>query len=173
MRSSRTFFVLGSVALLAGCASPTQRSAGHLQQRLQANLGPQIASHQVTIDRTDDGARVILPEPGLFMPGRADLTPSGAYLTASVTESLLDPSLMQVDVADTSVAPYDLRSARVRSIQNYMEAGQPGPPLPVGAAAQPEVGTPPEAMVVNIRVHCPPGPQGSTWGYARKMATCN
>ncbi|HYZ20657.1 MAG TPA: hypothetical protein VE690_00740 [Rhodopila sp.] len=173
MLSSRTIIVAGLLVMLAGCADPTRYAARHLQQRLQTNLSPQIASRQVTVDNAADGARVILPEPALFVPRGADLTVDGAYLVASVTESLLDPHLMQVNVTDTSGVPDNLRTARMRSVRNYVEASELGPSLPIGAAAQSRVNVPPEAMVVDIRVHCPPGPQGTTWGYARQTATCN
>ena len=169
----KTVILLGSATLLVGCTSSAQQSARVLQQRLQSNLAPQVANHQATIDNFPDGARVTLDEPVLFNSDHADLSTDGGYVIASVTESLLDPRLMQVDVTDTSAGPDDLRNARVRSVQHYVEANQLGPSLPVETRPQPAVSRPAQTMVVTVRVHCPPGPQGSTWGYPNRAATCN
>jgi hypothetical protein len=164
---------LGAILLLAGCTgSGPHQSARVLQHRLQANLAPEISSRQASIQKLPDGARVTLSDAALFAPGQSDLDTSGRFTIASLAESLLDPRLMQVDVAGPASVPAGVQQAKAQSITAYLQDYVAAPPLPV-AAVPPSAGPATQAATITIRVHCPPGPQGSTWGYAIRGATCD
>ncbi|HQT77636.1 MAG TPA: hypothetical protein PLD10_11345 [Rhodopila sp.] len=176
----RLVLTAGAVMLLSGCGSSAQhQSARVLQHRLQANLAPELDRHQVTLQRLPNGAQVVLDQANLFAPDQSDLTASGRFTVASLTESLLDPSLMRVTVIGAAATPAYLRQAREQSVRDYVRAHVLGPSLDIGAppaqpvATQPVANAAAQAVTVTILVQCPPGPQGTTWGYPNRGATCN
>ena len=165
-------FAIIPTLLLAGCGSPQHQSARVLQDRLQAQLAPELANHTASIQNLPDGARVSLDETALFAPAKTDLNGNGRYTVASLIQALLDPRLMRIDVIGSPRTPDYLRTARIRSVENYVEAYSLGPPLQI--SEQPRTAaSPAQGATVTIHVQCPPGPQGSTWGYPDRGATCN
>jgi outer membrane protein OmpA-like peptidoglycan-associated protein len=169
--TGRYVAVACAAALLAGCSgSGPEFAARQLRERLQTKLTPQVAANQAGIQRQRDGAVVTLNEPALFAVDSTDLTPEGRYTLASLTEALLDPRLMQISVRGGSGTTELLADQRAQTVENFVEAYSLGPPLPMTAQPRPAAVA---GLTVEIRVVCPPGPQGSTWGYEVPRPTCD
>lgn len=167
----RFLALVGAAALLAGCSgSGPAFSARHLRQRLNTNLAPAVASSRASIRPERDGALVTLSEPALFAAGSTELTPEGRYTLAGLAESLLDPRLMQISVRGGPQTTDVLADQRAETVKNFVEAYSLGPPLPMVTRRQAVAAT---GLTVDIHVVCPPGPQGSTWGYEVSGPTCD
>lgn len=179
----RLLLVAGTALLLSGCGgSPQHQTARILQDRLRSNLAPEISHHHATMQPLPEGAQITLDQASLFAPNQPDLTSDGRFTVASLTEALLDPRLMRMSVVGAAATPAYLRQARADSVNDYVRSHVLGPSLDVTAppvqpvatpVAQPAAFPPAQAVTVTILVHCPPGPQGSTWGYPNRGATCN
>lgn len=165
--------VAGMTALVAGCASPEHHAARDLQHRLQVQLAPELANHQVALQSRPDGAVVSLDQDAMFVPGQPDLTVQGRFTMASVAESLLDPRLMRVAVGNASETPGNLQGQRAETIQQYIESYSLGPPLAMQAGEPVASVSAQQALAIAIQVQCPPGPQGSTWKHQVAGPTCN
>jgi flagellar motor protein MotB len=165
--------VLLGPLLLAACGGAGQ-SAQTLQNRLDASLSREQAQHQAAVRPLADGAQVEFDESSLFLAGQSDLSPSGKYAIASFAEAMLAPSLMEISVAGSSQTADYLRTQRAQSVQNYVQAYSLSP-LPV-STTEPVVtpsNTSAQGMTIVVHVRCPPGPQGTTWGYPPERPTCN
>lgn len=141
--------------VLASCASQEQRSVRLLDQRLQTGLAPDIAANRAVVQSLSDGARVTLVDSSIF-PNDTDALDNRAFdLGASVIQSLLDPDLMRIEVADTSTLPDAQRDARVRRVVQYFTVYGLAPslraaePIPAGSAA-----TTPAGLAITIAVVC-------------------
>lgn len=163
----------GAFLALAGCSgSGTHFSARHLDHRLSSQMSQPVAAHQAAVARLPDGAQVRLSEASLFQSGSSELSADGTSAVSSLAESLLDPRLMQVDVAGAPDTPSYLQTQREQRVRDYLQAYALGPELPVTQRG-PMANAPAGMMTVTVHVHCPPGPQGSTWGYGGRVATCD
>lgn len=159
------------VLLLAACGSGQEHSARVLNQRLQEHLAPQIAAGRAVVQPTEAGAQVTLLDTAPFATGlnaQDDVTPD---IRADVIEGLLDPSLMRVQVADTSALPPYQQQARVQEVRDYFTVNAlgsvllpPETPAPGGA---------PAGLNISISLQCPP-PNGRTgYGDGRSLPVCD
>jgi hypothetical protein len=146
--------------LAACCSSGQQRTAQRLDQRLEALLAPDIAAHRAAVQSLPDGARVTLLDPSLFPDTEDTLDNRISDPRANVVEGLLDPSLMRIQVADTSTLPADQRDTRVRNVIEYFQVAGLGPSVEPGEAPR---ATPP-GLAITITVQCPQ-PTASWTGY--------
>lgn len=147
MRSFRFPQLVASVMPLlmaAGCASGPDQDAHELGDRFQTQLRPQLAGGQAVLERLPEGVRVTVSEQSLFPRGSAELDDKGRYVLASVVESLLDPSLLQIQVVEWSPTSPALQLARVQAVADFLDRWQllsaPEAP-PVQRAVAGEVGT--------------------------------
>jgi hypothetical protein len=175
-QAGRLAVLFSPLLMITACGSSGVRHAtGDLNDRLQAQLAPDIAAGQATLQPLPDGAQVTLPEATTFSGGGGKLDAKGEHALASVIEGLLDPSLMRVELADAATTPQHLQDTRIQTVtQQFVQSGlgpslQPAGPPP----APPSVGTVPAALTITINVQCPP-PQGG-WGYGTGQAdpSCN
>jgi hypothetical protein len=143
--------VLCPVLLAACCSSGQQRTAQRLDRRLEAILAGDIAAHRAAVQSLPDGARVTLLDPSLFPDSEDALDNRISDPRANVVEGLLDPSLMRIQVADTSALPIDQRDTRVRNVIEYFQVAGLGPSVQPGEAPQ---ATPP-GLAITISVQCP------------------
>lgn len=152
----RLAVLLTPILLMAGCGSGSQQVTEELGNRMQDRLAPQLATGQAGLVRLPDGVQVSLAEDSLFAPGSAQLTPAGSYVLAGVIEGLLAPSLLQIDVTETSPTTLALQQQRVQAIRNFLTDFQLGPQLQA-AALQP--GTVPTAapgarlLAITVRIN--------------------
>ena len=152
--------------LLAACGlSPQSRTARLLDNRLQTRLAQDISGGRAVVQPLADGARVTLLDPSPFPNNPMTLDDRRPDLRPEVIEGMLDPSLMRVQVADTTALPADRRETRVRNVQEYFtdnglaEVLQPSG-LP---AATSQAGAAPAGLNITISVYCPPADR--TFGY--------
>jgi hypothetical protein len=109
------------VLVLAGCGSGSDHSAEDLGNRLQAELTPEISDGRASVAQLPDGARVVLTDQALFPSGGAVLDNKGRYILASVVEGLLDPRLLQIEVAESAGTPASLQAARTQAVQTFVQ----------------------------------------------------
>jgi hypothetical protein len=162
---------LSCMLIVAACGpSPQQRTTRLLEQRLQAQLGPDIADGRVAMQELPEGARVTLLGSSLFPNGPEALDDKEPDTRANVIGGLLDPSLMRVQVADSSALPADERAARVRNVENYFAANGLGQVL-VPAAETPATAGP-AGLTITIHVQCPPGNRRTDLPEGASMPVC-
>jgi hypothetical protein len=161
----RLAVVLAPLLLFAGCSGPstTQR----LSDRLEADLAPDIAAGNAVLQPLPDGARVTIVGFSRYAPGRQSIADDQQRdVRASVVEALLDPSLMRIQLADTSALPDAQRSARLRTLTRFLEAYELGSTLQPAALPQALPPDAPPGLSITIRVQCPSwnGPVGDNGG---------
>ncbi len=175
--TGRRLALLSPLLLVAACAFGQHRAVQRLDQRLQARLTPDIAAGDVALQRLPDGARVTLLRPSRFPNSVDTLDDRQRDTRAGVIEGLLDPSLMRIQVADTSALPDYERQTRVNDVTQYIvdnglgETLQPAPPLrtpPPGS-----VGTTPAGLTITISVHCPHRHDWPGYGSGRSKPACD
>jgi hypothetical protein len=171
---ARRFAVLlPLLLLLAACGSSDQRrTARLLNERLQTQLAPEIAANRAALQSLPDGARVTLLDPSLFPNGLDVLDNRASDSRASVIQGLLDPSLMRIQVADTSALPDDQRDARVRNVVQYFATNGLASALrpvdqPPGSAA-----VSPAGLAITISVACPHRGDGAGYGTGEAKPAC-
>jgi hypothetical protein len=142
------------MVLLTACGAPQQRTTRLLNERLQTQLARQVAAGQVVVQQMPVGSRVTLLSPSLFPNDARSLDDQFPDVRADVIESLLDPSLMRVQFADTSAMPTAQRDLRVYNVEQYFAANGLGAVLVFGDAAATTTG--PAGLVIDIGVQCPP-----------------
>src|SRR4051812_6616060 len=104
-RSARCAIALfGPLILLGACASDQQRSVEMLNRRLQTTLKPEIAENRVALQPLQDGAVVTLLDSAQLPDDVGAMDNRVRDPRASMIEGLLNPSLMQLFVADTGAA---------------------------------------------------------------------
>jgi hypothetical protein len=161
--------LLAPVLVLAACASPQQRTARLLDQRLETLLQPDIAAGRAVVQLLPGAARVTLLDTSLFPVGTMALDDKYPDVRADMVEGLLDPSLMRVQVTDTSALPQDQKDARVRNIGEYFTANGLGLVLNDAEPARAE--TPPAGLNVTISVRCQDRSDYSNFGYGSGAST--
>jgi hypothetical protein len=163
--------VISPLILLAACGSGPSHTTRLLDQRLNASLAADVAAGRATVQTLPDGDRVTLLGPSSFPDDAKTLDDQTPDVRANVIEGLLDPTLMRVQVADTSTLPDYQRDVRVRNVAQYFVANGLGPVLvPSGSDAAP-VGT--AGLVLTIHVDCPT-PNGLIgYGDGRSHPVCD
>jgi hypothetical protein len=173
-------FVLCPLLLVAACASGQQQTTQLLGNRLQERLSSDITAGRTALQPLPDGARVTLVDPNLFQNGGNELNDNGRDVLASITEGLLDPSLMQIAVDDTSppTGPIGWQPARASAVNQYftdyglggtLQPPAPAQPIPAGAVAPAPAGV---AITISVQCqgrHQPPGYSGN----GERIPTCN
>lgn len=177
LRAKCLVALLSPLLLVAACASAEHHTAQRLDHRLQARLAPDIAAGNVALQPLPDGARVTLLGPSQFPNGVRALDNQQRDIRAGVIEGLLDPSLMRIQVADTSTMPEDQREARVHDVTQYfVDNGlggtlqpitplQPPPPAPAGAA--------PAGLTITVGVQCPQRHAEPGYGTRQSKPACD
>jgi hypothetical protein len=128
---------------LTACGEPS--SVQTLQDRVATTVSPaNTCNSQASVEYLPNGARIRFPD-SLFLPARGDLTECGHYALASVTQAMLDPSIMQVIVeTDDSGGPGTTLSLRraeaVRTLLTDVGFVPYQPPVVVQAAPVPSQG---------------------------------
>jgi hypothetical protein len=164
--------------LLAACGpSGQQRTAQRLDDRLFVDLAPDIAAGNAVLQPLPDGARVTFLGPSLFPVDERALDNQQRDVRAGVVEGLLDPSLMRLQVVDTSALPDSQRDARVRNVARYFEVYDLGPSLvPTAPRAVLPPGPPgatPPGLTITISVHCPHPNDGAGYGDGTSRPVCD
>ena len=117
----------------------SRRGPQTLQTRVTTTLTPaNTCNSQASVEYLPDGARIRLPDT-LFLAARSELTGCGQYAVASVTQAMLNPSIMQVIVeTDDSGAAGSMLSLRraetVRSLLTNVGFAPAQPPVVVQPA---------------------------------------
>lgn len=174
----RLAFLFCPLLLVAACGqSGQQHTVRVLDDRLQGHLAPDIAAGTVALQQLPDGARVTLLDTSMFSNDVRTLANKYPDIRANVIESLLDPSLMQIQVADTAPLPDEQRDIRVRNVsQDFVAYGlapsllppAPQQPIPPGAPA-----TAPAGLTLTISVQCPDRHDGPGYGSGRSKPVCD
>src|ERR1700733_767763 len=108
--ADRLAVLLSPLLLMAACGpSPQQRTTRLLDDRMQTQLAHDIEAGRVAVQQLPDGVRVTLLDSSLFPNDVKALDDQFPVIRANVIEGLLDPTLMRVQVADTSGLPADQR----------------------------------------------------------------
>jgi hypothetical protein len=170
--------MVGLLLPVAGCGpSDQQRSTQLLIDRLQTTMSPSIGTGTAILQPLPDGARVTLLGPSMFPTDDVAQENEDILRRASLIQGLLDPSLMRIQVADTSALPAVTRDTRVRNVMQYFQdfgVGStlgPAPPLPstpAGTAPPP----PPRGLIITISVECPRHDFASEFGEGAAHPSC-
>jgi hypothetical protein len=135
--------MLAVLLALAACGEPS--STATLQNRVTTMVSPtNTCNSQASIEYLPNGARIRLSD-SLFLAARSDLTGCGQYAVASVTQAMLDPSIMQVIVeTDDSGGPGSMLSLRraetLKALLTNVGFAPVQPPVVVQAAPVPSQG---------------------------------
>ena len=106
-----------------------------LNDRMQSALAPDIVAGRVTLQHLPDGASVTLADQTLFAADGKDLNDAGRDVLTAVIQSLVDPNLLHIAVAEPAMTPATMQAARVQIVTHYLERAGLGPTLvPPGAA---------------------------------------
>jgi hypothetical protein len=166
--------ILTSLILLAACASGTQnqRTTQLLDRRLTASLATDVAAGRATVQALPDGDRVTLLGASPFPTDAKALDDQRPDVRANVIQALLDPTLMRVQVADTSTLPDYQRDMRVRNVTQYFVANGLEPVLiPAAGPDAAPVGT--SGLVLTIRLECPAPNWTTGYGDGRSHPVCD
>lgn len=144
--------------LIVACSSspgigPTAQDLG---QRLQVRLAPDISAGRATLDRLPDGARVTLVDQSLFPGGGAQLDDTGRDVLTRVIQSLLDPRILRVVVAESPAPQADLQDAQTGAVTQYFQEYGLGsvlqPATPQQGMAPGSVGAAPQALTITVSI---------------------
>ncbi len=183
---ARRTLLLLPLALLAACGSGHQ-TAARLDDRLQTSLAPHLAAGRASLQTLPDGARVTLFNPSLFPVNTMALDDKYPDIRADLIEALLDPSLMRVEVTDTTNLPDDQRRQRVDNIRQFFtdnglaEVLQPANPLGQPQPSQVQIGGNHQAqaaaaqpgLTLTIGLYCPHRHDGSGYGDGLSKPVCD
>ncbi|HEX3574975.1 MAG TPA: hypothetical protein VHU42_10280 [Rhodopila sp.] len=163
--------LLSPLLLLAACGNPRQQTVQTLNNRMFDHLSAEIAAGKAVVQPLPSGTQITLLDPSLFPNDDRSMEDQFVDMRADVIEGLLDPSLMRVQVADTSALPQYQRQTRVSNVAGYFFANGLGPVL---VPAAPTPATPgPAGLVITVNVQCPP-PNGVTGpGDGRSHPVCD
>jgi hypothetical protein len=149
--------LVGPLLLLAGCQSGRQHTTRLLDDRLHDRLAPDIAAGNAVLQPLPDGARVTLVDTSLFPNDVKTLDNHQVDVRADVIEGLLDPTLMQIQIADTAAVTDRQRAERVRNVSEYfVDNGLASTLQPAGTVVVTgPVPAPPPGLAITISVRCP------------------
>ena len=133
----RLFAMLIAGALPAACGSGN--NAAVLSSRMDSSLALQTERNQASVQRTSDGVVVRLPENLLFAPGTTrELTGQGKFVLINVTQALLEPQIMRIEVVPDQGPLSVLRAETVRAFYRDAQFSS-GIPLVVTQPPWPKV----------------------------------
>jgi hypothetical protein len=165
--------------LLAACGGPSgpQLTTQGLDDRLAADLAPDIAAGNAVLQPLPGGARVTLLGSSAFPADERALDDQHRDARVSVIEGLLDPSLMRVQLVDTSGLPDDLRDSRVRNLAQYFADFGLGstllPTAPRSVLPPGSAGATPPGLTITISVDCPHANDRSGHGDGGSHPVCD
>ena len=160
--------------LLSACGWFGQaHTTRNLDNRLQQSLASDIASGNAALQPIPNGARVTLLSPSAFPVDEQALEDQRRDVRASVIEGLLDPSLMRIQLADTSALPAYQRDLRVRNMAQYIQVNGLGSTLQPAPVQQTEPPGAPPGLVIDVTLHCPPNRGGAGYGDGKSKPICD
>jgi hypothetical protein len=172
VRRSAAF--LGPVLMIAACSSGPAHTTRLLNNRLQDRLAPDIAAGNANLQPLPQGALITLLGTSQFPNDVRALDDQQRDVRSSVIEGMLDPTLMQVQVADTSALPQDQRDARVRNIVQYFTAYGLAPSLlPVPPEQAASAGAATAGLTITIGIQCPGRHDGPGYGDGKSKPVCD
>lgn len=174
---ARLAVLLSPLFLLTACGSSQPRTTRLLNERLSYQLAPNIAAGNVALQALPDGARVTLLSRQAFEDNVTVLTDKFPSTRASVIEALLDPSLMSIQLADTSALPPDQKQERINNVAHYFHDYGLGstlqPVAPPQAMPPASAGPAPAGLTITISVVCPHRHPGAGYGNGQAMPACH
>jgi len=162
--------------VLVSCASDQQQSVNLLNRRLAVTMAPEIADNRVALQPLPDGAQVTLLDSSSLPDDVGALDNRTRDPRASMIQGLLDPSLMRIQVADTSDQPDYVREKRVQAFEHYMEEYRLGSTLQtaeVPVAAPVEGAAAPPGLAIAIHVDCPHRTMWPGYGQGQSDPSCH
>jgi hypothetical protein len=177
-RTAGLAVLISTLLLMTACGSSGQSgTAQRLDQRLETRMAPDVAAHRATVQSLPDGARVTLLDTTLF-PNTADTLDNRiSDPRANIVEALLDPSLMRIQVADSSTLPVDQRDTRVRNVTEYLQVSglgaslqptEPSQAMPSGPVTSVAAG-----LVVTVTVQCPHRTSRTAYDNGESQPVCD
>ena len=164
MRPRPAHALLLAPLMLAACGSGVQNSTSVLNQRLQTRLATPIQQGDVAVTRKVDGAAVTFLRPS----GTTVLTEPEQYALASTVEGLIDPTLVEIKLANTLAPDGYIEQQQLLATQayfkNYAINAYATPLAPIAGA--------PTGLTVDITVHCPPSHSSWNFTYDQRYPTC-
>jgi len=178
LHARRLAVLLGPLLLVAACGSSGQQGTVRLlDSRLQVQLAPDIEAGNASLQTLPDGALVTLLGPSAFPFGTKASDSQQRDVRPSVVEGLLDPSLMRIQLADTSALPEAQRVERVQNMERYFVAygleSTLQPALPTQAMPPGPASAAPAGLTITISVQCPERHHWSGYGSGKSMAVCD
>lgn len=175
---ARLAVLLSPLFLLNACGGSGQhRTARLLNERLSYQLAPNIAAGNVALQPLPDGAQVTLLSQRAFEDNVTALTDKYPSTRASVVEALLAPSLMRIQLADTSALPPDQKQERINNVTQYFQDYGLGSTLQPVASPQVMVpasaGPAPTGLTITISVVCPHAHPGPGYGTGQAQPACH
>jgi hypothetical protein len=182
--------LLTPLLLLAACGSTdhiaweshtarqTHMVAQTLNQRMAMRLADDVAAHTAAVQPLLDGTQVTLIDTTPVPGGPATELPGEGSARASLVEAMLDPSLMRIELSDTSSLPDDQRAQRISDLADYFRRYGLGqtlvPPTQHVVLRSDAVPQPPPGLTVTIAVLCPPDRHdGSGYGSGAARPDCS
>ena len=171
-QAHRLLVLLAPLLFLVACG-PTreQATARLLNQRLQEQLGADVAANHVALEPLPAGAKVTFLDTSSTPGGLQASDPGIGSVRASTLEALLDPSLMRISVTDTSALPPEQKAERTSNLTQYIQSMQLGSTL---QPAEPPEAQPsgPIGMRLTISVQCPNRNDGSGYDSGIRKPGC-
>jgi hypothetical protein len=170
--------LISTLLLMTACGSSGQSgTAQRLERRLETQMAPDIAAHRATVQSLPDGARVTLLDATLF-PNNADTLDNRiSDPRANIVEALLDPSLLRIQVADSSTLPVNQRDTRVRNVTEYLQVAGLGasvePTEPAQAMPSGPVTSVPAGLAVTLTVQCPHRTSRTAYDNGESQPVCD
>jgi hypothetical protein len=168
---TRIAALLSPLLLLAACGNPQQHSAQVLNNRMLDHLSAEIAAGKAVVQPLPSGTQITLLDPSQFPNDDRTMEDQFVDMRADVIEGLLDPSLMRVQVADTSTLPQYQRQTRIANVAGYFTANGLGPVLVPAAPAPATPG--PAGLLITVNVQCPPPDGLIGYGDGRSHPVCD
>jgi hypothetical protein len=167
---------LSPLLLMAACSSGQQHTTRLLNDRLQAQLAPDVAAGNAVLQPLPNGAVITLPGPSLFPANVRTLDDQQRDPRAGVIEGLLDPKLMSIQIADTSALPEDQRDTRIHNVERYFITYGLAPSLAPSTAAPPaatQAAATPAGLTITISLQCPARTGGAGYGDGKSKPVCD
>ena len=171
----RIAMLFSPLILVTACGSGQQHTRQLLDDRMQTQLAPDIAAGRAAFQPLPDGVQVTLLDPSLFPNDKKAMAGNSPDIRAGVIEALLDPSLMRVQVTDTSALPDAQRDTRVRNVRDYFVNNGLGPTLLPAEPSQVQVpaAAAPAGLTITINLECPARHGGWGYGSGKSMPVCD
>jgi hypothetical protein len=170
----RVAVLLSLMLILVACSSGQQHTTQDLNDRMQAELAPDIGAGNVALQALPDGDRITLLGSSQFPVNVRTLDDQLRDVRSSVVEGLLDPRLMRISVVDTSGLPPEQRQTRVNNVVRYFEAYGLAPSIQPAPPQQPlPAATAPPGLIITVGVLCPHSYGEAGYGNGKADPMCD